>query len=263
MEGLSPIRSILVRRSTNKEVPRVWNATASARDQRQMGRSETDGTDDVWSCVAPPPPSTRGRITDLRMVCDAIPSLLATGCPWRATPLCCPPWTTIQNSFDAWRDTGVIARMRDALRAGARAPAGRVASPTAAGIDSPSMTTTKMAGSSGRHPGSGRRAGRQSREAGGGTGYPDTVGRQRHRGRRTKRAEMGVPDVLEIVDKPKGIQAFTILSRRGVVERTCAWMSRCRQRSKDFERSLESALTGAQRAACRFLIRQRARNAST
>ena len=41
--------------------------------------------------------------------------------------------------------------------------------------------------------------------------------------------ELGVSELIEIVPKPKGAKGFTVLSRRWVVERTFAWMGRCRR----------------------------------
>ncbi len=54
--------------------------------------------------------------------------------------------------------------------------------------------------------------------------------------------EMGLADLVEIVNKPKESKGFTVIPRRWVVERTFAWMSRCRRLAKDFERTLESSL---------------------
>ena len=64
---------------------------------------------------------------------------------------------------------------------------------------------------------------------------------------------------IEIVGKPKDIKGFTVLRRRWAVERTFARMSRCRRLSKDYERSLSSALAWVQLAACRYLMRRIAR----
>ena len=72
-------------------------------------------------------------------------------------------------------------------------------------------------------------------------------------------AEMGLGEALEIIEKPKDIKGFTVLYRRWVVERTFAWMSRCRRLSKDYERSLASSLAWCRLAACRFLMRRVAR----
>ncbi|MCY4197800.1 MAG: hypothetical protein OXD33_12945 [Rhodobacteraceae bacterium] len=64
-----------------------------------------------------------------------------------------------------------------------------------------------------------------------------------------KRAAMGVPDAMEIVDRPQGIQVLTRLDHRGAVDRTFAWMFRYRRLSQDVARSLESTLAWAPRAA--------------
>ncbi len=71
--------------------------------------------------------------------------------------------------------------------------------------------------------------------------------------------EMGLAELVEIVNKLKESKGFMVIPRRWVVERTFAWMSRCRRLAKDFERTLESSLAWVQLAACRFLMRRIAR----
>ena len=41
---------------------------------------------------------------------------------------------------------------------------------------------------------------------------------------------------LEIVSRPQGVPGFTLLPYRWVVERTFAWLNRCRIHSKEYER---------------------------
>ena len=41
--------------------------------------------------------------------------------------------------------------------------------------------------------------------------------------------------VLEIVKRPRASHHFEVLPRRWVVERTLAWLGRCRRLSKDYE----------------------------
>jgi putative transposase len=41
--------------------------------------------------------------------------------------------------------------------------------------------------------------------------------------------------LLEIVHRPRGSHSFEVLPRRWVVERTLAWLGRCRRLSKDYE----------------------------
>ena len=48
-------------------------------------------------------------------------------------------WQTVYGYFAAWRDDGTLARLPAALRARARAAAGRNPQPTAAVIDSQSV----------------------------------------------------------------------------------------------------------------------------
>ncbi len=275
----------------------AWTETTQKRYRRNAERYESDLTDGEWLLVEPlpPPPSKLGRprSTDLREVLDAIQYMLATGCQWRAVPKCSAPFATVQNHFHPWRDKGVLERMMDALRGLARERAGRDPEPTAAGTGSQPVRTTEMAGPSGYDAGKKAR-GRKRHIAVDVEGTPIVV--QAHTadardrdgapevilamlgkapevtrlwadsgcsgGRlRARLAEMGVPEVLEIVERPKGIKGFTVLYRRWVVERAFAWMSRCRRLAKDSGRSLESSVAWAQLAACRFLFRRLARDA--
>jgi putative transposase len=41
--------------------------------------------------------------------------------------------------------------------------------------------------------------------------------------------------VIEVVERPGGSKGFQVLPRRWVVERTFAWLGRCRRLSKDYE----------------------------
>ena len=68
--------------------------------------------------------------------------------------------------------------------------------------------------------------------------------------------DLGVSELIEIVPKPKGVKGFTVLSRRWVVERTFAWMGRCRRLAKDVERTVASSLAWVKLAGCRFMMRR-------
>jgi len=52
--------------------------------------------------------------------------------------------------------------------------------------------------------------------------------------------EMGGP-AIEIVKRPAGVTGFVVIARRWVVERTFAWLGRCRRLAKDWETSIASA----------------------
>jgi putative transposase len=46
---------------------------------------------------------------------------------------------------------------------------------------------------------------------------------------------------LEVVSRPPGSKGWVLLPRRWVVERTFAWLGRCRVHSKDYERFPQSS----------------------
>ena len=46
---------------------------------------------------------------------------------------------------------------------------------------------------------------------------------------------------LEIVEKPKDRRGFEVLPKRWVVERTFAWLGKCRRLGKDYEHSVASS----------------------
>jgi len=97
--------------------------------------------------------------------------MFTTGCPWRASPKCCPPMWAIPNSSDAGHDSGLFARRIDTLRAQAREQAGRPAPPTAAAIDSLSGCATARGGPSGEDVGKTVR-GRKRHRTVDGEGFP-------------------------------------------------------------------------------------------
>jgi putative transposase len=41
--------------------------------------------------------------------------------------------------------------------------------------------------------------------------------------------------IIELVKKPEGATTFAVLPKRWIVERTFAWLGRCRRLSKDYE----------------------------
>ena len=61
---------------------------------------------------------------------------------------------------------------------------------------------------------------------------------------------------LEIVRKPKASRGFAVLPRRWVVERTCAWLGKCRRLSKDYEARPETSEDWVRMAMIHLMVRR-------
>lgn len=64
---------------------------------------------------------------------------------------------------------------------------------------------------------------------------------------------------LEIVKRSDHAEGFELLPRRWVVERTFAWLGRCRRLAKDFEKTISSSEAWIYIASVRYLTRRIAR----
>ena len=236
----------------------------------------SDVTDEQWALIEPHLPvypGGRPRKTDLRDVLDAILYLLHTGCQWRYLPKDFPPKSTVWRYFDEWRHNGTLDIIHDALRRKVRTAAKPYAPRTTASVDSQSVDTTSGGEQRGRD--NAKNVDGRKRHI-----VVDSMGLllavlvtaadvddaqaaaavfARLKGQPLSRVAWMYADSkyhnfalyawvaenarweLVIVRRPKGKQGWVKLPIRWTVERTFAWLSKCRRLSVDREKSTRSA----------------------
>jgi putative transposase len=236
----------------------------------------SDVTDAQWKLVEsliPVYPGGRPRTTDLRAVVDAIFYLLRTGCQWRYLPKDFPPKSTVWRYFDQWRHNGTLDLIHAALRKKVRSAEKPYHPRTTASVDSQSVDATSGGEQRGRdnHKNvSGRKrhivvdsmglllavlvtaASVDDAKAAQALfarlqGQPvGKVGRMFADNKYHNRAlyqwvEKNAGWGLVIVRRPDGKKGWVDLPLRWTVERTFAWLLRCRRLTADREKSVRSA----------------------
>ncbi len=76
--------------------------------------------DEQWALVDPHIPRGKARTgrppSDPRLMLNGIFWILCTGAPWRDLPERFGPWQTVYDHFRKWRQSGVFARIIEALQ---------------------------------------------------------------------------------------------------------------------------------------------------
>jgi putative transposase len=209
----------------------------------------------------------------MRDVVDAVFYILRTGCQWRYLPQDFPPKSTVWRYFDGWRHDGTLDAIHDSLRKRVRTAEKPYHPRTTASVDSQSVDTTSGGEQRGRD--NAKNVDGRKRHI-----VVDSMGLllgvlvtaadvddataaaelfARLEGRPMSRVETMYADTkyhnftlyewvdnhvewgLDIVRRPKGSEGWVRLPIRWTVERTFAWLGRCRRLSKDREKSVLSS----------------------
>ena len=235
----------------------------------------TDLSDEEWNIVEPWVPAVKegGRPADYsrREIVNAIRYLNRAGCAWRLLPHDLPPYRTVFAYFAAWQADGTWERIEAALRSRLRKALGKKAAPSAAVIDSQSVKMVDQKGERGRDNGkqiTGRKrhllvdtlglllavkvtAADVTDHLGArlvlakllttiGFGWvqlvwADTTYHVYALHDWIKAAFRGRGLRLRIVSRLPEQKGFVVQKKRWVIERTLAWLNRCRRLSKDYE----------------------------
>src|SRR5690606_5016230 len=123
----------------------------------------SDVTDEEWAFCAPYLILMREeapqREYPLRELFNAVRYVVRTGCQWRYLPHDFPPWSAVYQQARRWWAAKCFESMAHDLREMLRVVAGRLPDPTAAILDSRTLSSTPESGERGGYDGYKRRKG--------------------------------------------------------------------------------------------------------
>src|SRR3954452_3264792 len=272
----------------------MWKPEHRVAADRRGLRYESDLTDAEWALVAPLiRPAKRGgrpRTVNVREVLNAIFYVLWTGCQWKALPKDLPPRSTVWEYLDLWDWDGTLERIHHALYVEVRENAGREAEPDDGDHRQPDRKGCRQRGASLDASGydAGKKVLGRKRHV-----LTDTIGLllavqvhpasvQDRDGAEAllREARRSFPFIERIIGdagyQGQKMQAavartgtwelqivrrcdrhrFVVLPKRWIVERTLAWISRCRRLARDYERHARKAAAFVRLAMIRLMLRR-------
>jgi putative transposase len=258
----------------------------------RMYHYPSDLTDDQWALIEPhippEPGGGRPRKTDLRDVLDAILYLLRTGCQWRYLPIDFPPKSTVWRYFDQWRRDGTWDQIHNRLRRKVRTLEKPYHPRTSASVDSQSVDTTCGGEQRGRDNAKnvdGRKrhlvvdsmglllavlvtAADVDDAKAAATLFARLEGQpmsqvtrmyadgKYHNFALYEWVEDNAKYDLSIVRRPKDTEGWVTLPIRWTVERTFAWLGKCRRLTVDREKSVLSSESLVKLAMIQLMLKR-------
>jgi putative transposase len=236
----------------------------------------SDLNDEQWGLVdpmIPVYPGGRPRKTSMRDVVDAILYILRTGCQWRYLPKDFPPKSTVWGYFNEWRHNGVLEEIHDTLRDRVRRQELPQHPRRTASIDSQSVDTSSGGEARGRDNAKNVDGRKRhiivdslglllavvvtAADVDDAAAAPEALkqlddqplwclervyadSKYHNHALYGWVAAKGYYE-LDIVRRPKDAEGWVRLPIRWMVERTFAWLGKCRRLSVDREKSTQSS----------------------